>query len=152
MRGRRPSGPEYVEHLAGSNFAKERAKVLLETVAGRCRVHEACKRLGISEPRLQQLRTQMLQAAVNSLEPGSVGRPSRSSTPEQEEIARLQQQLVDLQVELQASRARAEIALILPNVVQDDTLKDQDPEKKTRSRNKRRRGSRNRPPGPRKNT
>src|SRR6516164_8817741 len=75
MRGRYPSGPEAVERLAGSAEAKERLQVVLETLAGRCRVQEACARLGISEPRFQQVRQQMLSAALNSLEAGRrVGR------------------------------------------------------------------------------
>jgi hypothetical protein len=46
MRGHRPAGPEYVEHLAGSGQARERLKVVLETLAGTCRVQEASRRLG----------------------------------------------------------------------------------------------------------
>src|SRR5580692_11234471 len=56
MRGRYPSGPEFVDHVSGSVIAKDRARVLLETIAGTCRVKEACTRLGVSEPRFDQLR------------------------------------------------------------------------------------------------
>ena len=149
MRGRRPSGPNYVEQLPGSELARERAKVVLETLAGGCRVLEACRRLDISEPRFQQLRTQLVAAAVASMEPGRAGRPAHTLSPEQEEIAALKRQLADLEVELRAARAREEIALVLPKVVHDPVTHDNDPEKKTR---RRRRRSRNRPPGMRKNT
>ncbi len=42
MRGRYPSGPEFVDKLDGSPEAKERLKVLLETIAGQLRVGDAC--------------------------------------------------------------------------------------------------------------
>ena len=56
MRGRTPAGPEYVDRLAGSEAAKERLKVVLETLAGACRVSAACARLGVCEQRFHQLR------------------------------------------------------------------------------------------------
>lgn len=120
MRGRHPSGPEYVDHLAGSAPAKERLKVVLETLAGRCRVVEACARLGLSEPRFHQLRAELLQAALERLEPRPPGRPPAarpSATPEQ--VEGLQTRVAELEGELQASQVREEIALILPRVVHD---------------------------------
>jgi hypothetical protein len=51
MRGRYPSGPEYVEGLQGSAEAKRRAKIILETVTGQLRVQEACQALEVSEQR-----------------------------------------------------------------------------------------------------
>jgi hypothetical protein len=118
MRGRYPSGPEYVEHLSGSAAAKERLKVVLQTLAGHCRVVEACTRLGISEPRFHQLRVELLQAALERLEPRPSGRPPGARTPAAE--AELHARVAELEVELQASQVREEIALILPRVVHDD--------------------------------
>jgi hypothetical protein len=57
MRGRHPSGPEYVEHLQGSAQAKERLRLILETMTGKRRVQEACQLLKISPQRFEQLRT-----------------------------------------------------------------------------------------------
>ena len=56
MRGRKPVGPEYADKLSGSDTAKLRVKVILETIAGTCRVQEACERLGISEQRFHCAR------------------------------------------------------------------------------------------------
>ena len=64
MRGRRPSGPQYVQQLTGSDQAKKRLRVVLETLSGTCRVQEACRQLNISEPRFHQLRTEALAAAA----------------------------------------------------------------------------------------
>jgi hypothetical protein len=112
MRGRKPAGPEYVDRLTGSTAAKERLHVVLETLAGRCRVQEACARLQISEPRFHQLRTQILQAGLERLEARPAGRP-RGPAPD-ERRQRLEATVADLEVELQATRAREEIALVLP--------------------------------------
>jgi hypothetical protein len=149
MRGRRPSGPEYVEQLHGSSSAKERAKVVLETIAGTCRVQEACQRLGISEPRFEQLRTRMLQAAVDRLEPRAAGRPARQLSPAEQRIRTLEAEVAALHLNVTIAQVKEEIALTLPNVVRgpQDTGSDDnhaetgtiDPEKKTRRRHKNRR-------------
>ncbi len=155
MRGRRPAGPDYVEHLPGSEQAKERLKVILQTMTGTCRVLEACARLGICEQRFHQLRQQALEAALAGLEAGTPGRPVQQRSPAEEELAAARQQLDAIEVELRTARAREEIALALPNAVRQPAA----PEKKTRGRPRRpsavgaeasrRRGP---PPGRRKNT
>jgi len=145
MRGRRPVGPEYAEQLAGSATAKLRAKVILETMAGRCRLNEACQLLGISEQRFHQLREEMMTAAVQALEPGHAGRPTHPKAPAEEQVAALAQQLENQEVELRAAQAREEIALVLPELQHPSSLGrgvegEGDPEKKTPQRPRRRRG------------
>lgn len=144
MRGRRPAGPEYAEKLAGSEIAKLRAKVILETMAGTCRLKEACERLEISEQRFHQLREEMMTAVVKALEPGHAGRPAHAPTPAEERIAALEKQLQDKEVELRASKAREEIALIMPEVKHPSPPagavgEEGEPEKKTPPRPSRRR-------------
>src|SRR5256885_14207141 len=112
MRGRYPAGPESVEQLEGSDKAKERVRVTLETIQGTLRVQQACDLLGISEQRHRQLRAQMLQAAVASVEDQPSGRPARA--PESAEGVALRQQVVQLQRELQAARGDEEVAPALP--------------------------------------
>ena len=114
MRGRKPTGPEYVERLTGSATAKERLQVVLETLAGRCRVQEACARLGLSEPRFHQLRSQILQAGLDSLAPRPAGRPPRPAPDER--LQALEATVADLTIEVQAAHVREEIALALPQV------------------------------------
>jgi hypothetical protein len=130
MRGRRPSGPEYVEHLVGSAQAKERLRVVLETMAGRLRVGEACLLLKISEQRFHQLRAGLLQAALDELEPKPMGRPRRAAVPA--ETALLMERLAERERELEAAQVRAEIALALPQVVVEPESEVVEPEKKTR--------------------
>jgi hypothetical protein len=146
MRGRRPSGPEYVDHLQASELAKLRVKTILDTLTGKCRVQEACERLGVSEPRFAQLRERFLLAGLERMEPRQAGRPPRQLSPIEAEILALKEQLADTQVELRAAGVRAEIALALPKVVQP-TFEER--EKKNRGPRKRRRF---RPPATRNNT
>jgi hypothetical protein len=119
MRGRYPSGPEFVEHLSGSVIAKNRARVLLETLAGICRVKDACVQLGISEPRFDQLRIHSLEQFVQSMEPRTAGRPPRTPSPAAERIRELEDKVAALEMQVKIAQARAEIALVLPNAVHD---------------------------------
>jgi hypothetical protein len=116
MRGRIPSGPEYVDvqHLHGSAQAKERLRVILETMMGQWRVGEACARLGICEQRFRQLRAELLQAALERLEPRPAGRPRRPEEPE--DTVALRRQLEVMQRELHVAQVREEIALALPQL------------------------------------
>jgi hypothetical protein len=114
MRGRKPSGPAAVERLAGSALARQRLQVVLETLAGTCRVQEACARLNISEQRFDQLRTQVLQAGLDSLEPRRAGR--RPQAVPAAAVQALQARVTELEIELRAARVREEIALALPAV------------------------------------
>jgi hypothetical protein len=114
MRGRKPSGPAAVERLPGSPLAQQRLRVVLETLAGTCRIAEACARLGLSEQRFDQLRTQVLQAGLDSLEPRRAGRRPRAVPAA--DVAALQTRVAQLEIELRAARVREEIALALPAV------------------------------------
>jgi len=129
MRGRYPAGPEYVEHLDASSLAKERLQVVLETLAGTCRVQEACERLQVGEVRFHQLRLQALQAAAERLETRPGGRPRRVVSGETEQIEALQERMTELEVELRAAQVREELALVLPHVVQET---DESEKKRTR--------------------
>src|SRR5690349_22677948 len=111
MRGRFPAGPDYVDKLEGSASAKERLKIVLETIAGTCRVQEACERLGICEQRFHQLRHEALAAALTGLEPGSPGRPAQMPSAAEQQVRALQEQLAAKELELRAAQARVEIAL-----------------------------------------
>jgi hypothetical protein len=128
MRGRKPSGPAAVERLPASPQAKERLRVILETLTGTCRISQACARLQVSEQRFDQLRTQVLQAALDCLEPRPLGRPRRPAVPAA--VADLETRLEAVQTELAATQVREEIALLLPAV----QLHRAGPEKKAQRR------------------
>jgi hypothetical protein len=116
MRGRLPSGPAFVDKLDGSPVAKERLKVLLETLAGTCRVGEACARLGIQESRFEQVRIEVLQAALAAAEQHHAGRRPRPRDPRDAEVQQLRQRIAELEAQLQTALLRAEVAVLLPQV------------------------------------
>jgi hypothetical protein len=113
MSGRKPLGPELVHHLEGSAHAKERWEVILEQVAGRLSVAQACERLVISEAMFHRIRNEALQAGLHRLEPRPIGRPPQKPSAEMQRVAELEQQLQDMNQQLQAAEVRREIAEIL---------------------------------------
>jgi hypothetical protein len=135
MRGRHPAGPEYVTKLQGAAAAKERLQVILETMVERCRVREACQRLGIGPVRFHVLRQETMQAALDHLEARPVGRPPRVEPASAARIRELEEEVQRLQIELRASRTREEIALTLPRRTEPGC----EPEKKTTRQAKHRR-------------
>jgi hypothetical protein len=137
MAGRHPAGPEYVEQLEGSELAKRRLRIVLETLAGRCGIGEAAKLLGITEQRVHQLREEALQAALLELEPKPAGRPRRPVAGEDPDA--LRERLLELEKELGAAKVRESIALVFPDlVVKPEDQTEAEPEKKTTARPKRR--------------
>lgn len=137
MAGRHPAGPEYVEQLEGSEVAKRRLRMVLETLAGRRGIGEAAQELGISEQRVHQLREEALQAALAELEPKTPGRRPRSSVDEDQALT--PEQRLELEKELRASKIRQEIALVFPElVVRPEDRLEQEAEKKTPARRQRR--------------
>jgi hypothetical protein len=130
-----------VTQVSGSAPAKERAEVILQTLAGTCRMEEACRRLGVGKTRFHQLRQELLQAAVASQEPRPIGRPPRADLPvPAAEVAVLEQRVVELEVAARTAQLHEEIALILPRVgrAKEETAAVGS-EKKTRPRPRRRR-------------
>lgn len=128
-RGRPPAGPEIVSNVPGSDLAKERVQVILETITGKVSITEACEKLGISEARFRELREEVLQAAVARLEPKPAGRPRQQTSEERAHIAQLEAQIEDLKVELQASQIRERIALLMPHLAEP---KDQEEDRRRR--------------------
>src|SRR5262245_55183783 len=114
MRGRNPAGPQVVEHLEGSPEAKERGRIILETMMGRLRVVQACAGLGLCAQRYRQLRDEFVQGGLERMEGRPAGRPRRAA--EADEVAALRQQVAALQRALQVAQVREEIALALPHV------------------------------------
>ena len=121
-RGRPPAGPEIVKQAEGSEQAKQRVQVILQTIAGELSIAQACENLGISEARFRELRDELIQAAVQRLEPKSAGRPAQTPTEEQKRVTQLEAQVQHLKVELRAAQIREEIALVMPHL-----LKPRDP-------------------------
>jgi hypothetical protein len=113
MRGRLPSGPEYIDKLEGEREEKERLKAILATMFGEMRLLEACAEMGIGETRFHQLRELALQAALEAIARRPAGRPSLASFSEAEEIRRQALRIEELELALHEAEVREEIALVL---------------------------------------
>ena len=98
--GRKPLAiEELVEHLPGSPVAQERLRVILANIAGQISVSEACTALGIQESWFFELKHRSLQALAGSAggtEPAG-RRPAATPTPEQEQIAELENRIRHLE-------------------------------------------------------
>ena len=118
MAGRKPLGPALVEHLEGSDNAKERLELILSTLAGQISVVSAAERLGISEAMFYKVRNRVLQVCLEDLEPKPLGRPPIRLTEDQQQRQNLDAQVTALQRELAAQTVRVELLQALPHVVQ----------------------------------
>lgn len=125
--GRPPKGPGLVDGLDGSEGAKRKLRVILETLAGERTVEQACEALGMGPAAFYKLRERTLRDAVSSLEPRRRGRPKKEKSPEEQRIEELERKLFDAEFELQAARIREEIAAVMPHLLLD---KDGNPRRK----------------------
>lgn len=122
MAGRKPLGPELVQHLEGSTHAKQRWEVILETLAGRWTIAQACAQLGMGEAMFHRLRMAALQAGLDRLEPRPIGRPPHVLSPQEQRVAELEAQLRQLDQQRRLAELRREVTQILttPTVVAEE--------------------------------
>ncbi len=130
MTGRKPQGPQLVQHLDGSDRAKERLEVILETVAGNMPIRQACERLGIKEAMFHRLRKRVLQAGLEDLEPRLRGRPRHELSDAERQSEQLTDEVEQLKSELEIAEIRRELAAVLPHLEQQEAG-SQDASKKT---------------------
>lgn len=112
---RPPEGVGHVGRLDGPEDLKRRLRVLLDTLAGRVSVAQACAALGVSESRLHELRRQALVGALGALMPKPAGRPATAETTTAREKD-LEARIGELEVDLQAALVRTELALAMPEL------------------------------------
>lgn len=146
--GRKPMGPALVQQLEGSERAKQRLEVILETITGELTIDQACQCLGIKPAMLYRLRAEVLEAGLASLEPRPLGRPRQVPTAEQLRCEELQGQVAELESELKIAAVRGEIASVMPHLAEPDSpgKKTAHPEKPKRRRRRAERHSRRRRP------
>lgn len=116
--GRKSQGVKLLEGLAGSDHARRRMTVFLETLAGHSTVDQACHELGIRPSRFFARRGQWLQEALELLEPRPAGRPSRPVVAASSaEVEALRRQVGELSARAMAAEVRAELGRTLPRVI-----------------------------------
>jgi hypothetical protein len=114
--GRKPQGAALVNPLAGSEHAKRRLALFLQTLSGQSTVGAACAELGIGESRFFAQRAAWLQQSLELLEPRTPGRPPKPEpAPAAEDVRRLQQRVRQLEARSVAVEAQAELAGLLPH-------------------------------------
>lgn len=130
-RGRPPKGPDLVDALDASEDAKARAKIFLQSIQGTLSAAEASARLGVSETRFHEMRTEWLAQATALLEPKPRGRPPAPEPSEEaKEIQRLKAQMVEMAIDLKAAQIREKVMLIAPHLL--DKERQQGSKKKKR--------------------
>lgn len=117
-RGRPPLGTRLLDKVAGAAAAKERLRLIIETLAGQRSVKDASQCLGVTERRFYDLRTEFLERSLEELVPRPAGRPTRSPAAADQRVAELEAEVRDLRVSLQAASVREEIALTMPHLLQ----------------------------------
>ena len=117
--GRPPKGPELVDELEGSDQAKRKLRIILETISDEKTIPQACAELGIQRSRFHAMRKMFLLDAVNSLEPRNRGRPPAPAhvTSEQAHIHLLEKRVEALSFEVRAAQIREELAVVMPHVL-----------------------------------
>lgn len=148
-RGRKPTGTNLVEHLEGSERAKARLKAILETLSGERSIPEVCEELGIQESMFHRVRSEVLQTALDRLEPRPLGRPPLQPSPHDLLVAELKEKNLGLQSELKAAEVRRELAEQLPRLAKPKNKNKNkniepasEPGKKTTARSQNRRRKR----------
>lgn len=132
--GRPHQGAELVEKLdEGSEEARQRLKVIFQTLAGVFTVEQACQILQINRSAFNKLRSQFIANAVQLLEPRAPGRKKKVVTPQEIQNQRLREENDRLKFELRAQQLREEIGLLMPHLLKADPA---GAAKKVSSRNK----------------
>jgi transposase-like protein len=106
--GRPNKGLLHLETMTGNSEAKRRVRVILATLNGEMTVKAACAELGIHATQFGNLRTKMLQGAIDAMEPQAIGRPMLSA-PEPANVDELEQEIVDLELENTMLQAKLEV-------------------------------------------
>jgi hypothetical protein len=105
-------GLGHVDGLQGDPESKFRLKVVLATLSGEMFVDEAYEELGVGPTQFANLRKQVLQGALDALEPRPVGRPRRASQMTDDEVEAMQERIVELERDAKILRTRLELAVL----------------------------------------
>jgi len=122
---RKTSAKGLVNSLEGEAALKKQLEVILEVLGGKKTVAQACEELAVSEPTFHRIKEKALSGALEALMPKPAGRPAKPETTNPE-VEALKAQILELRMDLQCSRVREEIALVMPHV-----LRPRPDEKKT---------------------
>jgi hypothetical protein len=109
---RPPLGPALVDRLSGSDAARQRTRLMLETISGVTSVEAAAEQLGISTQRFHDLRDELIQGAIAAAEPKPLGRPAKEPTVDDQIRAALAEKdriINELRVRVELAKLREEL-------------------------------------------
>ena len=119
MSGGRPNkGIGHVDKLDTDESTKERVRAILQTISGEISVKDAAQRLGIGVSRFHELRDAFLEGGASGLSPGKKGRPAHETDPKDQEIEALKTRINELEIDVETTRLREQIALSMPHVLE----------------------------------
>jgi len=114
----RPPG----DAVGGPTEGQHRSQVILQVLTGQLGATAAADQLGISVPRVYQLRDKAQAAIDAACEPGQPGRPRKAPPhPDTVRAAELEQRVAQAKAELEAERLRLELGIFLPQVLTTPT-------------------------------
>ena len=108
--GRKSEMKRLVDTILASEQARERATVIMQTLAGTSSVQAGCRLLGMGRTRFQDLRRRLIGAAVGALEERPAGRPRLQVATTCRQLSALRRRLVGLEHELRRAQAELDIA------------------------------------------
>jgi hypothetical protein len=112
-RGRPNHPAALLKGIAGSPEAKERVLTILGNLGGTVDLKAALARLQIGATIFKRWRSLFLRCTVQALEPKPPGRPQRQVPPHWRRIRELEREIQDLKRDLNLTRIREELALIM---------------------------------------
>lgn len=110
--GRPSKGLAHVDTLRGDPDSKFRLKAILATLSGELFVDEACEELDLGASQFANLRRQVLQGALDALEPRPAGRPHKEASVSEQEVETMRARIAELERDAELLRARLELAVL----------------------------------------
>jgi len=115
-KGRPTKGSEIVTSHDASGSAKERVRLVLETLGGKLPLKDAAAALGISESQFHRVREELLEGMLQAAEPKPLGRPPAPVDPAAGIEAQLRARIRELEDELEIAQLREVLAFALPDI------------------------------------
>jgi hypothetical protein len=110
VMGRPNKGVDHLDNCDCSELARQRGKLILQTITGELSVQDACDEMGIQRPRFQELRARALQCYSEGVEAGHPGRPRTRDVERDEREAELLSRIASLERQLEVAEAKALVA------------------------------------------